>query len=102
MSAGSRGAPAALAKRAAELRAEIARHDRLYHVEGRVEISDVEYDALFRELKQLEEQHPALVAPDSPTLRVGAPLPEGAGFPKVRHEVPMLSMDSLLTGEEVL
>jgi DNA ligase (NAD+) len=88
-------------ERAVRLRAEIQRHDRLYYLDSRPEISDAEYDALFRELKALEEHHPELVTPDSPTQRVGAPLPEGRGFEKVRHEVPMLSIDSLFTGEEV-
>ncbi len=91
----------AAAERAAKLRAEILRHDRLYHVEGRPEISDAEYDALFRELRALEEQHPELVTEDSPTRRVGAPLPEGQGFATVEHEVPMLSIESLFTVEEV-
>jgi DNA ligase (NAD+) len=89
------------ARRARDLRAEIARHDRLYYVEGRPEVSDAEYDRLFRELQELERAHPALVAPDSPTQRVGAPLPEGAGFPVVEHAVPMLSIDSLFSAEEV-
>lgn len=88
-------------ERASELRAELARHERLYYVESRPEVSDAEYDALFRELQQLEQRHPELVTPDSPTQRVGAPLPEGTGFEKVRHEIPMLSIDSLFTVEEV-
>jgi DNA ligase (NAD+) len=89
------------ARRARELREEILRHDRLYHVEGRPEISDAEYDALFRELRAIEEEHPDLVTEDSPTRRVGAPLPEGQGFATVEHEVPMLSIESLFTAEEV-
>jgi DNA ligase (NAD+) len=88
-------------KRLAELRAEILRHDRLYYVESRTEISDAAYDALYRELRALEEAHPELVTPDSPTQRVGAPLAEGQGFDKVAHAVPMLSIDSLFTAEEV-
>src|SRR5262245_47034037 len=87
--------------RVARLREELRRHDRLYYVESRPEISDAEYDALFRELKELEARHPDLVTSDSPTQRVGAPLPEGQGFEKVRHAVPMLSIDSLFTVEEV-
>lgn len=89
-----------VAGRVAELREEIRRHDRLYYNEGRSEISDAEYDALFRELKALEAEHPELAAADSPTARVGAPLPEGGSFDKVRHAVPMLSIESLQTGEE--
>jgi len=94
--------PKGVEKRIAELRAEIRRHDRLYHVESKPELSDAEYDALFSELKRLEADHPELVTPDSPTQRVGAALPEGQGFGTVQHEVPMLSIDSLFTNEEVL
>jgi DNA ligase (NAD+) len=94
-------APKGIEKRIAELRAEIRRHDRLYHVESKPEVSDAEYDALFTELKRLEAAHPGLVTPDSPTQRVGAPLPEGQGFKTVQHEVPMLSIDSLFSEEEV-
>src|SRR5262245_28865662 len=90
-----------LARRAAELREEILRHDRLYHVEGRPEISDAEYDALFAELRQLEAEHPELATDESPTRRVGAPVPEGQGFATVVHEVPMLSIESLFGPEEV-
>ena len=88
-------------ERVVVLRAELQRHDRLYYLESRPEVSDAEYDALFRELKELEARHPELVTPDSPTQRVGAPLPEGLGFEKVRHAVPMLSIDSLFSVEEV-
>ena len=88
-------------QRAAVLRAEILRHDRLYYTEGKPTISDAEYDRLYRELVQLEEEHPELVCPESPTQRVGAPLAEGQGFEKVAHEVPMLSIDSLFDAEEV-
>src|SRR5262245_30038574 len=90
-----------VSEQAARLRAEIERHSRLYYVESRPEISDAEYDRLFRALQQLEAEHPELVTPDSPTQRVGSPLPEGQGFEKVRHAVPMLSIDSLFTVEEV-
>jgi DNA ligase (NAD+) len=86
--------------RARELRAQLAEHDRRYHVEGQPVVSDAEYDALFRELAELEHAHPELVSPDSPTQRVGAPLPEGQGFAQVRHEIPMLSIDSLFTEDE--
>ncbi|MEQ1895455.1 MAG: NAD-dependent DNA ligase LigA, partial [Planctomycetota bacterium] len=88
-------------ERAAWLRETLRHHERLYYLESRPEVSDAEYDALFRELRELETTHPELVTPDSPTQRVGAPLPEGTGFDKVRHEVPMLSIDSLFTVEEV-
>jgi DNA ligase (NAD+) len=80
------------AARAAELRAEIRRHERLYYVEDRPEITDAEFDALMRELRALEAEHPELATPDSPTQRVGgAPVSE---LPSVRHEVPLLSLDN--------
>jgi len=88
-------------KRIEELRRTIRHHDRLYYTEGRPEIADAEYDRLFRELVELEEAHPELLVPDSPTQRVGAPVPEGQGFAKVRHEVPMLSIESLFDADEV-
>ena len=85
--------------RAAELRDEIRRHDRLYHTEGRPEITDAEYDALVRELKALEAEHPELVTPDSPTQRVGgAPVSD---LPNVRHEIPLLSLDNAYNREEL-
>ncbi len=87
------------AGRAAELRDEIRRHDRLYHTEARPEITDAEYDALVRELKSLEAEHPDLVTPDSPTQRVGgAPVSE---LPSVRHEIPLLSLDNAYNREEL-
>ena len=93
--------PSKVQSRAAALRDELRRHDRLYYLESRPEISDAEYDRLFRELSELEAEYPGLVVPESPTQRVGAPLPEGEGFAKVAHEVPMLSIDSLFAEEEV-
>ena len=79
-------------RRAAFLRAELERHNRLYYVEARPEISDREFDRLMRELQDLEAAHPELAAPDSPTQRVGgAPL---AGFRPVSHAVPMMSLDN--------
>lgn len=81
-----------LAARAAELRREIERHNHLYHVLNQPEISDSEYDALFRELVEIEERHPELRTPDSPTQRVGAPPVEA--FAAHRHLEPMLSLDN--------
>ncbi len=78
---------------------EIARHDRLYHQEDRPEISDAEYDALFRELQALEAGHPDLRRPDSPSQRVGAPPAEG--FAEVRHRVPMLSLENAMDADEL-
>ncbi len=81
------------------LRNEIRRHDNLYYVKDKPEISDSEYDRLFRELLDLERHHPELVTPDSPTQRVGAPpLDE---LVKVPHEQPMLSLDSIVDQSEV-
>jgi DNA ligase (NAD+) len=85
--------------RAAELRREIERHNVLYYVKDAPEITDAEYDALMRELFELEARHPELASPASPTQRVGAaPLPE---FPEVRHRVPMLSLANALDEDEV-
>jgi DNA ligase (NAD+) len=78
------------ARRVEALRAEIAEHNRHYYVEDAPTISDAEYDALFRELAQLEEQYPELQRADSPTQRVGgAPI---ADLAPVRHALPMLSI----------
>ena len=82
--------PTAIAARAAALRREIAEHDHRYYVLDAPEISDVEYDALFRELQALEAQYPTLVTPESPTQRVGGAPAEA--FEPVRHRVPMLSI----------
>jgi DNA ligase (NAD+) len=79
----------------------LRRHDRLYHVAGAPEISDAEYDRLYRELVELEGAHPELAESDSPTRRVGAALPEGQGLARARHDVPMLSIDSLFSADEV-
>jgi DNA ligase (NAD+) len=82
-----------------KLRSQIRRHDRLYYVEDRPEISDQEYDALMGRLKDLEEAHPELITPDSPSQRVGGePTKE---FPVVQHIVPMLSMDNTYSAEEM-
>ena len=88
------------AERATWLQAELTRHLRLYHELDEPEISDAEYDALYRELVEIEDAHPELRTPDSPTQRVGAPpLPE---FAEVRHRVPMLSLGNAFEEEEVL
>lgn len=86
-------------RRIDSLRAVIERHNRLYYVEARPEISDREYDRLYDELKQLEERHPGLVTPDSPTQRVGGqPLKEFSG---VRHLRPMMSLDNTYSFDEL-
>ncbi|ELY7488712.1 NAD-dependent DNA ligase LigA [Cronobacter turicensis] len=76
-----------------QLRTTLRHHEFLYHVMDAPEVPDAEYDRLMRELRALEEAHPELVTPDSPTQRVGAaPL---TAFSQVRHEVPMLSLDNV-------
>jgi DNA ligase (NAD+) len=87
------------AQRAAELRQSIELHNYNYYVLDAPTISDAEYDALFRELQQLEAQYPELATADSPTQRVGAtPL---SSFPEVTHRVPMLSINNAFTEDEV-
>jgi DNA ligase (NAD+) len=83
----------------AELRDEINRHDYLYYIEGKPEVSDREYDRLFDRLKELEAAHPELATPDSPTQRVGGEPIEG--FAHVTHAVPMLSIDNTYNEAEV-
>lgn len=85
--------------RVEELRRLIRHHDYLYYVLARPKISDAEYDKLFKELKRLEEQHPELVTPDSPTQRVGGEVAEG--FAPVKHSSPMLSLDNATTEKEI-
>ncbi len=92
-------APASLRHRVERLRAEIERHNRLYHVLDNPEIPDAAYDRLMAELRALEQQHPELVVPESPTQRVGgSPVPE---FAEVRHQLPMLSLDNAFAREDV-
>src|SRR5687768_14155264 len=82
------------------LRELIRHHDRKYYVEARPEISDLEYDRLMEELKQLEAKHPDLVTPDSPTQRVGeTPI---SGFRTVEHARPMFSIDNTYDRNELL
>jgi len=79
--------------RISQLRSELERHNRLYYLEATPEISDTEYDKLYRELEELEAEHPEFADPNSPTQRVGgAPI---EGFQQVRHLVPMLSIDDV-------
>lgn len=88
-----------IVQRLEALRKEIHRHDQLYYVKNRPEISDEAYDRLFRELTHLEEAHPDLITPDSPTQRIGA-APQ-TDLKKVRHERPMLSLDSITNADDV-
>jgi DNA ligase (NAD+) len=85
--------------RIADLRRQIAHHDRLYYEQAKPEISDREYDALYRELVDLERAHPELLTPESPTQKVGG-RPQGA-FAQVRHLVPMQSLDNTYSAEEI-
>ena len=87
------------AQRAAELRKELEHHEYLYYVQDAPAITDAEYDALMRELQSLEEAHPELRTPDSPTQRVGGQPREG--FVKVAHSSPMLSLDNALNEQEL-
>jgi DNA ligase (NAD+) len=100
---GSSPEPAVVAQRPAErarwLRREIEHHNRLYYNEDAPEVSDAEYDALFRELQQLEAAHPELASPDSPTQRVGSVPSEG--FAEVQHRVAMLSLANAFADEDV-
>jgi DNA ligase (NAD+) len=87
-------------ERLAQLKSQIRHHDYLYYVKDCPEISDGEYDRLFRGLVELEQAYPELITPDSPTQRVGASPLEELG--KIQHERPMLSLDSLVDPDEVL
>jgi DNA ligase (NAD+) len=86
-------------QRVQRLRQELHRHNYLYYVLNAPEISDDAYDAQMRELRELEARHPELVAPDSPTQRVGAP--PAAGFAEVTHRYPMFSLSNAFSQEEL-
>lgn len=89
----------AAAARAADLRRILERANHAYYVLDRPEMSDAEYDRLFRELQTLEHSHPELRTPDSPTLRVGAE--PATAFRKHRHVVPMLSLANAFSDDEL-
>src|SRR2546422_7577750 len=84
--------------RVEELRSQINYHDYRYFVLDSPEISDAEFDALMRELRELEEKHPELITPDSPTQRVGGQPVEAFGV--VEHRQPLLSLANAFTEEE--
>src|SRR4051812_44725336 len=86
-------------QRVTQLRRELDRHNHLYHVEARPQISDREYDRLMQELIDLEQAHPELASPDSPTQRVGGDVQ--TALKPVRHAVPMLSIDNTYNEDEV-
>ena len=88
-----------IADKLAELRKEINHHSYRYHTLDNPIISDVEYDQLMNQLRRLEEEHPQLVTPDSPTQRVGAePLDS---FDKVTHPIPMTSLGNAFNDEDM-
>ena len=92
--------PTEAASRALALRQELQRHNHLYHVLDAPEVSDAEFDALLRELRELEAVYPELITPESPTQRVGAaPL---TAFGEVQHRLPMLSLDNAFADEDVV
>lgn len=91
--------PSSFEKQILKLRQEIEHHNRLYYEGLATEITDQDFDALLRELRELEQQHPELITPDSPTQRVGgAPI---EAFESVRHIVPMQSLDNTYAEAEV-
>jgi DNA ligase (NAD+) len=85
--------------RITELRRLIRHHEELYYIASQPEVSDAEFDDLMRELLQLEQEHPTLVTPDSPTQRVSGRVSEG--FASVRHAEPMLSLDNAYNEDEL-
>lgn len=85
--------------RIAQLRKELEEHNRRYYDAARPTISDAEYDALFRELRELEEANPELITPDSPTQRVGEK--PATAFQQVQHAMPMLSLDNLFAKDGI-
>ncbi len=89
-----------VAARIAELRKEIEYHNYRYYVDDNPVISDEEYDRMFRELLELEREHPELASPDSPTQRIGAEAQER--FQKVEHPKPMLSLANAFDEEELV
>ncbi len=91
---------AAARARHAELVEQIRRANRLYYEDDAPELTDAEYDALFRELVALETAFPALITPDSPTQRVGG-VSAGGRFPEVRHGHPMLSLSNAFSHDEL-
>ena len=90
---------ASAAERAASLRQQIERANYAYYVLDAPEISDAEYDRLFRELQALEASHPEVQSPDSPTQRVGAPV--ASALAKYTHRRPMLSLANAFSDEEL-
>ncbi len=92
-------APGKIKNRIENLRAEIKRHNHLYYILDSPEISDAEYDKLMRQLKQLEEEYPQFLTPDSPTQRIGAAPVEAFGI--VNHPQPLLSLGNAFAEDEL-
>ena len=83
-----------------ELLKQLKHHDQLYYMDSKPEITDYEYDLLFKNLQELEAQHPELTNEDSPTQRVSdAP---ALGFEKQTHRIPMLSLQNTYNTDEIL
>src|SRR5437867_9580430 len=95
----AKAGPANVKKEVGERREEVRRHEHLYYVLDEPEISDAAYDRLMNRLKELEKEHPSLVTPDSPTVRVGGAPREG--FQTVRHVRPMLSLDNAFSYDDL-
>ncbi len=89
----------AVSTRIQRLRDEIRFHSHRYYVLNRPLISDGQFDALVDELRTLEQAHPELITPDSPTQRIGAQPAEG--FQKVEHPAPIMSLDKATSREEL-
>ncbi|MCU1427568.1 MAG: ligA [Actinomycetia bacterium] len=96
----SKTAPKLARERAKQLRTEVEYHNERYFVEDEPEIADADFDALVRELRALEAEHPSLVVPESPTQRPGGQV--SSTFAPVRHRVPMLSLDNAFSHEELV
>lgn len=88
------------AQRIAQLRSELDAHNYRYYVLDEPSVPDAEYDRLFRELKELEAEHPDLVTPESPTQRVGGAA--ASAFGEIRHEIPMLSLGNAFEEQDLL
>ena len=82
------------------LRRDILRHERLYYIDARPEISDYDFDQMMKRLQELEAEHPEHADPGSPSLRVGGAPMEG-DFVSVTHDPPMLSIDNVYSVEEL-
>lgn len=84
-----------------QLVAELREHEYAYYVMAQPLVSDAEYDRLFQQLVDLEKRFPEWVTADSPSQRVGAPLPDGTKFERIAHAVPMISIESLFGNEAI-